>query len=631
MLALFCAVPLRLKAAELAGLTQNTISVNGANHSYFYYVSTKANSFNGQWVVFALHDNGQSAPQFAEQSGWIKLAEENGFAVVFPQAVNNTWTPVSGAEDAYLKAVFDHARTNLISRFPGDNRATTPNDADNKPVNNPIWAWEPLRDLTGSGAGATVAQEFAMNNPGLFAAVATLNGVAFDAAYAKGKEPAQAYFQSMRGKNVPPVWKQMKGDVPVAVWLFNSGAPSPAQAKQAAYWKHSAAAGARPERAVQRTIGGFETTIYQNAANPAQQFRTTALGSNARYDESMASAIWNDLFAHVARWTSSPNGDLTTVLTEAEVNQQFEIRTIDVGDGNPYQYYLKLPSSYKKGQQLPLVISTHGSNEQAWLFLSKIKMHELGEQEVFITAYPNGHQNHWDDGHPDGNDAKFLALMIRDIVSTYGADASRVYMQGFSNGSAMTHMMGLTHPELFAAVSPDSNNADGPLSPEILSRIEALKARYDYRVPVFYMHGNVDTQASVDGLLPAASKIRNRMDIWKQINHISTADEIKTFDSTNTLPYVYVIPKGKLLRSGIDTRYPQGRFQTWQYWSNDAQPLNLYDFTWILDLPHAYDLRQSRLIWDYFKHWQRKPDGSLSYSPNHSPNDSPSHSREIKK
>ena len=503
-------------SAEDGGLVSNTISVNGVNRSYSYFVSTKANSFNGNWVVFALHDNGQTAQQFAEQSGWIKVAEKNSFAVVFPQAVNNTWSPNSGSEDAYIKAVFEHARTNLISRYAGDNAPPVGGLPAGSGGNNPIWAWEPLRDLTGSGAGATVAQEFAMNHPGLFAAVATLNGVAFDAAYAKGNEPSQAYFQYMRAKNIEPVWKQLKKEVPVTVWMFSNGAANAAQEKQSEYWKKSAAVGTTP---IKRKTNGFDTTVYQNATNTAQQFRFTQISSETKYDETMSSAIWDDLFCHVARWTSAPNGDLVSVMTEAEVGKNFEVRTIDIGDGKvPYTYYLKLPSSYKPGQKLPLVLVTHGANENAWLFTSKIKMQEVGEKEGFITVYPNGRKNRWESNNPDGPDAKFLEMMIKEVVNKYGADASRVYMMGFSNGSAMTHMMGLTHPQLFAATSP--TNGAGTLQKPVQERVDQIKAKFDYRLPVMAVYGNVDSGSTTDGLIPAVSSIRDGINAIKKYNSL---------------------------------------------------------------------------------------------------------------
>src|SRR5579859_2245921 len=477
---------LAAQAGAAEHLGKNTVSVNGMDRSYSYFVPSKYDPAGFNFVVYALHDNGIGAEEFAERSGWVKVAEENNFVVVFPEVEGKGWAPNSGGEDDYLKAVFDLFVGHLAplggdapaaegggnrgagrgegagrgdaGRGEGAGRA----DAGGHRVSR-VPVWPSFQYLSGVGAGATVAQEFAINHPGLVAAVATFGGGAYDAAYAHGGEPAQNYYQHLRpAKNVAPVWKQLKKDVPVSVWLFSAGAPTPAQAKQADYWKHVDGVSATTAT---RTLGGFQTVLQSNPGNGLQEVRTSVLPADATFDEAVARAIWSEFFVHVARWTSSANGDLGSVLTEAEVTSTFETRTIDIGSGEPYKYYLKLPSSYRAGQSLPLVVAAHGVNLPARLYLSQIKMHEVGEKEGFITAYPAGHQNRWDFNKPDGADAQFIEKLVEDVVATYGADRGRVYMQGFSFGSGLTYMMGIAHPSLFAAISP--NSGIGPMPKDV--------------------------------------------------------------------------------------------------------------------------------------------------------------------
>jgi poly(3-hydroxybutyrate) depolymerase len=327
----------------------------------------------------------------------------------------------------------------------------------------------------------------------------------------------------------------------------------------------------------------------------------------------MSSAIWNDLFAHVARWTSSPNGDVGSMLTEAEANAAFQVKTVDVGSGEPYKYYVKLPSAQGRGQALPVVISAHGANFPAWLYLSQIKMHAVGEREGFITVYPSAHNNMWDFTHPDGPDQKFIEQLIRDVVQTYGADSSRVYMQGFSFGSGLTYMMGLTHPELFAAVSP--NSGIGPMPKDVVARIAQVKAKSDARTPMLLLYGDADRGGSVDGEIPAQGILRGAIDEVKAYNHITTTDATKPFHSPTGPAYDVLVPGAKLVSDAADARYPQGRFKIYQYSSADPTPQNLFSFVWVKDLTHGGDPRQAQLEWDYFKHWRRNADGSLSYVP----------------
>lgn len=619
---LLASATLAAQAAPADHLSRNGVTVNGTDRGYSYFVPSKYDAAGFNFVVFALHDNGQTVEDFAERSGWVKLAEENNFVVIFPDVDGKGWAPSSGGEDAYLKAVYDHVATHLMPPAPegapaqgaqGGNRGGGGGgggEAGGHRVSR-VPTWPSFQYLTGAGAGAAAAQEFAIDHPGLFAAVATLDGTPYPAAYTHGAEPAQNYLEHLRpGKNVDPVWKQAKKDVPVAVWLFSGGAPSPAQAREAEYWRHADGTAAI---AASRSIGGFQTAVYANPANALQEVRVTALPAGAAYDENLSAAIWNEFFVHVARWTSSANGDLGGVLSEAEVNSRFEVRTIDVGGGvEPYKYYLKLPSSYRPGQSLPLVVAAHGVNLPARLYLSQIKMHEVGEKEGFITAYPAGHQNRWDFNKPDGADQRFIERLIDDVATTYGADRGRVYLQGFSFGSGLTYALGITRPDLFAAISP--NSGIGPMPKDVETAADQIRAKGFVRLPTMIVYGAVDSASSVDGLIPADGVLRGAIDEIKAYNHLTAPDKVEHVDSANTAPYDALVPGGTLVAGGRDAHYPEGRFKLYRYESADTKPLPLFDFVWVADLTHGDIPQEAQLEWDFFKNWRRNPDGSLSYS-----------------
>jgi len=678
-----------------APLVRNKISVDGHDRSYSYYVPAKVDRTGFNSVIYALRDNGQTVEEFAEQSGWKKVADDNGFVVVFPDAAESAWAANSGGEDSYLKAVYDDASTHMLlpaaaaeaqgfgppkheEAFGPPHHETAegggqpnggagaaaqggrPNGADagggrrhggggggdaagagarpngggggdvaaagahpngggggeggegeggggGRRGGPPrVMTWFPFQYLTGVGAGGRIAQEFVINHPGIYAAVATFGAAPFDAAYAKGNEPAQGYFQQMRMKSAPPVWKQLKKDVPVAVWLFSSSSGA-ADKRLVDYWKHvDRVAPAAP----QTSVAGFETTVYHSPGNEAQQVRVSAVAASAKFDESTAAAIWGGFFAHVARWTSSPNGDLGTALTQAEVNSQFEVRSLNI-DGKPYKYYLKRPPSYRKGQSLPLVISAHGFGYPAWRYLSQIKMHEVGDREGFLTAYIQGPGPAWDLSSPDSSDTRFIEKVVADVEARDNADPRRIYMQGFSLGSGMSYIMGITRPDLFAAVSP--NSGIGPMSKETEARIAELKAKSDVRIPMIMVYGNVDSGGSNDGKIPAQGVIQGAFDEVKAFDHITTPDRTETYHSEYSDPYQVLVPGAALVRGGIDQRYPKGRFGIYRYHSDDSKPLDLFSFVWVEDLAHGGDPRQAQLEWDYFRQWQRNADGSLTH------------------
>jgi poly(3-hydroxybutyrate) depolymerase len=602
---------------DAAGLHRGMVSVDGQDRDYFYYIPASADRVGFNQVVYALHDDGQTAAQFAQQSGWTRVADAGGFVVVFPEAQQKQWGPMSGGEDAYLKAVLSHAGTHMTldpppggqggGRRGGGEGGAGPGGGGRGGDGPPrIRTWAPFQYLTGVGAGARVAQAFAMNHPGLYAAVATFGPGAFDEAYAKGSEPAEGNLLHLwGGKALTPVWKQQKNQVPAAIWLFGAGG---VDARQSGYWKqadHVAAAGA------QATFGRFPTTVFTAAENPAQQVRTTVLPAGAHFDEAAASVIWNDLFAKVARWTSSPNGDLGHMLTKAEVEKAFEIRTLQVGD-RTYTYYVKTPSSYRKGQALPVVLCAHGFGFPAWQYLSQIRMHEVGEKEGFITVYLQGQRDAWNFDDPAGPDASYVQAVAAAMKADYGVDPGRVYMQGFSFGSGLTYAMGVAQPQLFAAVSP--NSGIGPMPKDVEARISEVKAKSDLRIPMMLVYGTADRGGTVDGELPDKGILQGALDEMKAYNRISTPDTARPFHSSTGPDYRVLVPGGVLKGEGVDARYPQGRFRTWTYASADPTPRDLLKFVWVLDLTHGGDPREAQLEWDYFKHWRRNPDGSLAYS-----------------
>jgi phospholipase/carboxylesterase len=85
---------------------------------------------------------------------------------------------------------------------------------------------------------------------------------------------------------------------------------------------------------------------------------------------------------------------------------------------------------------------------------------------------------------------KVLLTFIREAVAAYGADPSRVYLMGFSQGAIMSASVMLTQPEVIAGAALMS----GRVLPEVLplrAPVEKLRG-----FPVLIVHG------SADGVLP---------------------------------------------------------------------------------------------------------------------------------
>lgn len=108
---------------------------------------------------------------------------------------------------------------------------------------------------------------------------------------------------------------------------------------------------------------------------------------------------------------------------------------------------------------LPLMIVTHGMNQDAGYQASCDHMYELIDKEKFIIAYLQGIGRTWDTGGTKDRD--FVFQTIEELYAKYNINKNRVYWSGFSMGSALIYHCMADAVDKIAAFAPTSGIAFG--------------------------------------------------------------------------------------------------------------------------------------------------------------------------
>jgi polyhydroxybutyrate depolymerase len=168
-------------------------------------------------------------------------------------------------------------------------------------------------------------------------------------------------------------------------------------------------------------------------------------------------------------------------------------RTVASGGGERC-YHLYVPPGYDPSQPAPVVVSLHGwlSNPNSHAEISL--WHRLADQEGFLVVYPQGtsfpqrwnsHSN-WEVAGVD--DVQFFRDTIDDLSVVAAMDRSRVYVNGFSNGGAMSVQIACQVADEVAAI--------GTVAGAVVAVQDCDLSR---PVPAMAFHGTADPLAPYEG------------------------------------------------------------------------------------------------------------------------------------
>lgn len=168
-------------------------------------------------------------------------------------------------------------------------------------------------------------------------------------------------------------------------------------------------------------------------------------------------------------------------------------------DDTEQPYGLYLPRNYDPNKKYPLVIMLHGAGSNHRLSLRRVfgKSNANGENDVEATRYfPEWKDVDYIVASPlargtmgyQGIAEKDVMDVLADVRKRFSTDEDRTYLTGLSMGGGGTLWIGMTHPDIWAAMAPVC-----PAPPP--GTIDL--APNAYNVPMHFFHGDKDQAVPV--------------------------------------------------------------------------------------------------------------------------------------
>ena len=202
---------------------------------------------------------------------------------------------------------------------------------------------------------------------------------------------------------------------------------------------------------------------------------------------------------------------------------------------------LYVPASYD-GSPCPLVVMLHGCTQTPDDFARGTRMNALAEHHNFLVVYPaqsmranvsrcwnwfNGADQQRGHGEP-----AWIADVTRKVIGEFAVDPSRVYVAGLSAGGAMAAILGLTYPDIYAAVGVHSGLAAGSAH-DVASAMAAMRSGSaggvagEGSMPTIVFHGDSDTTVHPDNGVHVAEQARGQRSQRADVSTGTTSAGVK--------------------------------------------------------------------------------------------------------
>lgn len=100
-------------------------------------------------------------------------------------------------------------------------------------------------------------------------------------------------------------------------------------------------------------------------------------------------------------------------------------------------YHLLAPDGWDGTTPLPVMMHFHGWGRQGTLIVKHSRIAGATRPRGVLLLAPNGRGGNWDFWRPGSADTEFAAAVIEDAAKRFPIDRERIFVSGYSYGSAM--------------------------------------------------------------------------------------------------------------------------------------------------------------------------------------------------
>jgi polyhydroxybutyrate depolymerase len=182
--------------------------------------------------------------------------------------------------------------------------------------------------------------------------------------------------------------------------------------------------------------------------------------------------------------------------------------------------------------------------------------------EGFMVVYAEG-TSRGDDRHAwntgfllrrlvqDADDVLYFDTLIDTIVREHGAEPSRVYMTGGSNGGMMTFVYAVARPERLAAIAP------------VVASMFTFEAKPSVPLPILIINGAKDDEVPIEGGMSRNSIVRRGqqapfkplpevVQFWVGVNRSQEEPQVETRGTVTTTVHA-ATPDGAATEFVVDS------------------------------------------------------------------------------